>query len=372
MNNNIFKVLGVQSREDSVSNAIAYAINQSDKFRNGFLSHICDKNSRDYDSCLAYTRVSTGESGIPDLVIICKSQNGAELIIIENKLKADEGDDQTDRYAKEESINALIDRLCPDYQRESVNASFIFLTLFPDQEPSSKKFVVKRHSDLSTININKKEINSLAVQLISDWISLTKDFYSKSETNPEDIICKKLQNDNGMDGGYLYFRTFLGQLSLPSKLEVEDFFRDSRQGRRYYGAIFSKDSWHPREMVEDGEQWKLDVDQVFNIHLEPQFNVLSGIFSIFLHYEVNPYEPESWVNQNISKEQYNGYLARRQKFTDALQNKKPREWVFGGGSNQIAKVQLNFEEYSLMQAKNSKKIFIRETARAIDGVLSKI
>lgn len=368
---NIFKVLGIQSREDSVSNAIAYAINQSDEFRQVFLQHICDKKVGNYyNSCRAYTRVLTGAYGIPDIVIVCKSKTSADLIIIENKLKADEGDDQTDNYATEESIEGLIERLCPEFSRKNVNASFIFLTLFPDQWPASRKFVVKRHSDLAVTYRAKKGINSLADHLISDWVGLTKSFYAKSQAKAGDLICQKLQDDDGMDGGYLYFRTFLSQLNLPNSIKIENFFRDSRQGRRYYGAVFSKENWHPKEMIENCRKWTLDEDRVFNVHLEPQFNVLNGIFSIFLHYEVNPYEPESWVLKNIPKKQYEGYLARRQKFTDALQNRKLKEWIFGGGCNQIAKVQLNFEEYSFTEAKESIEMIFKKTTIAIDSVLS--
>jgi hypothetical protein len=372
MSDNVFKVLGIQSHEDSVSNALAYAINESEDFRNGFLKHICQKELDAYKKCSAYTRISTGESGIPDLVLVCESQGKAELIVIENKLKAEEGIDQTERYSTEESIIALGQRLCPNYNRGSVIASFVFLTLFPDQEPSSKKFIVKRHRDLCAIYQNKKGISNLADQLIFDWLDLVTAFYSKENTDLEDNVCQKLQDDDGLDGGYLYFRTFLTQLNLPEGLQREDFFRASQQGRRYYGAIFSKDSWHPAEMTESDGTWMLDADQVFNIHFEPQFNVLSGIFSIFLHYEVNPYEPANWVKIHIPASQYAAYMDRRNEFTHLLQNKKPKDWVFGGASNQIAKVKLNFIDYSLREVKSNIENIFSKTSAAIDEVLSKL
>jgi len=370
MSDNIFNILGIQSREDCVSNALAYGFNQSVEFRNNFLKYICDRKSEAYTQCTAYTRVSTGVSGIPDLVLVCESAHKAELIIIENKLRADEGADQTERYATEESINALHQRLCPDVERENVTASLIFLSLFPDQTPSSSIFTTKRHSDLCAIYKNEMVIKNLADQLISDWLSLISAFYSKSSIHSDDRICEKLKDNDGLDGGYLYFRTFLSELTLPNGLEIEAFFRDSRQGRCYYGAVFSKDTWHPEETVESDGTWTLDPDKVFNIHFEPQFNVLNGILSIFLHYEVNPYETAAWVNDHIPNEQYNAYLARRSKFSELLSETGIRGWVFGGGSNQIAKVQLDFQKSSLRNAKRIIEEIFLETAKAIDHALN--
>lgn len=372
MRDNIFKVLGVQSREDCVSNALAYGFNQSVEFRNNFLKFICDKKPEAYTQCTAYTRVSTGDSGIPDLVLVCESQDKAALIIIENKLRADEGADQTERYATEESINALRRRLCPDVERKNVTASFIFLTLFPDQTPSSSIFTTKRHSDLCSIYKNERVINNLADQLISDWLSLINAFYSKSNIHSDDRICEKLQDNDGLDGGYLYFRMFLSELALANGLEIEDFFRDSRQGRRYYGAVFSKATWHPGAIVKSDGTWTLEPDEAFNIHFEPQFNVLNGILSIFLHYEVNPYETATWVNGHIPSEQYDAYLKRRNRFTEQLTKTAIKGWAFGGGTNQIAKVQLDFQESSVRNAKNMIEKIFAETSKSIDHALSQL
>ena len=187
-----------------------------------------------------------------------------------------------------------------------------------------------------------------------------------------DKICQRLQDDDGLDGGYLYFRTFLSQLILPTGLEIEGFFRDSRQGRRYYGAVFSKESWHPEEMIESDGKWILDPDRVFNIHFEPQFNVLNRLFTIFLHYEVNPYETAAWASNNIPNAQYNAYLKRRSRFTELLAKTGMKGWVFVGGTNQIAKVKLDFQEYSSKYAKNMIKKVFYETSKSIDLALNRL
>lgn len=371
MKKNLFAILGIQTREDCISNALAYALNTSPLFRQHFLNQICGKDHSMYTSVTAYTRVSAGASGIPDIVITLESQSHADIVIIENKLKAEEGNDQTVRYSSREAIDALMSRLLP--KNTLGETSFVFLTLFPDQNPGAQQYTVHRHSELQNVvsEISQWD-NELAEQLITDWLALVKSFYARENVSLSDIFYDMLADDNGLDGGFLYFRQALGQFSLPSLLELEGFFRSSQQGRRYYGSIISKSSWHPSEMVEVSDAWNLDPLTNFNIHLEPQYNVLSGIFNCFLHYEVNPYEPEQWVKANIPAYQYKEYLDRRNKFASQLQNQSLSEWSFGGGSNQIAKISLDLSKSTYKEVKTALELEIDRMAQAIDTVLDKM
>ena len=206
MNDNIFKILGIQTREDCISNTLAYAINQCIDFRNFFLREVCNINGP-LDKCKAYTRISAGESGIPDIVIVCEYQDAATIIIIENKLKADEGRDQTERYASNDSVINLHQKLCPYININKIKVIFIFLILFPDQEPSSPKFITKRYSDLLPF-LSSVSTDTIANKLLFDWLNLVKNFYEKSKIDFSDNIYQKLQDEDGLDGSYLYFRTF--------------------------------------------------------------------------------------------------------------------------------------------------------------------
>lgn len=366
---NVFTVLGIQSREDCVSNALAYVFNVSVPFRRVFLRQICGKDPDLYSSAKAFTRVSTGAPGIPDIVLSLEGESCADLVVIENKIKADEGDDQTVRYASKEAIVALSDRLLPG--KAIGEPAFIFMTLFPDQQPAAQdKYTVHRHSELKAIAAGINDWgNDLARQLINDWLVLTGAFYDRQNVTPSDIFFNKLTDDNGLDDGYLYFRMALGQLNFPPDLDLEEFFRSSQQGRHYYGARISKDSWHPGEMKKLSGSWILDPTTDYNIHLEPQYNVLSGVFNCFLHYEVSPYKPEKWVKANIPSDQYTAYLARRMKFATNLQKQELPGWSFGGGSNQIAKTTFDFSKSSYAEVKATLEREIARMAQAIDSVL---
>jgi PD-(D/E)XK nuclease superfamily len=186
MADNLFQVLGIQSREDCVSNAMAYAFNASEKFRRSFLDLICGKRGADYAEARAHTRISAGIQGVPDIVLVCQSGRETELIIIENKLRAEEGNDQTERYASPKTIETLRTRLCPD--RRTVKESFVFLTLFPDQEPKSRRYATKQYKELSRTFGDYALKTTLADSLMYDWLSLVQSFYSKEHVAPGDLV----------------------------------------------------------------------------------------------------------------------------------------------------------------------------------------
>jgi len=366
MDDNIFLVLGVQSREDCVSNAIAYAFNNSEYFRRGFLRYICEKDPSVYTNCHAHTRVSTGASGIPDVVLVCECQEGADLIVIENKLKAEEGEDQTKKYASPESIQNLGRRLAP---ARKIQPYFVFLTLFPDQTPAAGDiYLVKRHYELVTLAEHSESRASLADKLISDWCMLVSKFWEKNDVGLDDIVSAKLEDAKGLEGGYLYFRSALSKIDLPQDLKIE-FYRDSRQGRRYYGAIISKAAWHPSEMIKEGDTWKLDSRQNIHVHFEPHYDALNKIFALRIDYEVNPYRPKKWFESNISRPEQIKYLDRRRSFIDKLKSRNVSGWIFSESWNQIAKAKLNINGLTFDAFQNSIRRLLIKMTGEIDTAL---
>jgi hypothetical protein len=368
MSENVFRVLGIQSREDCISNAIAYAFNVSQKFRNSFLMDVCGKNPNDYDAFLAYTRVSVAGHGIPDIVIRCANRVMDDLIVIENKLRAEE-EDQTERYASKSLCESLRNRICPN--RTNVSWTFIFLTLFPDQEPQSPKFSHKTHKCLIRAVSDFANPGSLAERLVRDWGALVSNFYKMEMVEADDRVLDKLRDDDGLDGGYLYFRNALLKLDLGS-LSIDGFFRSSQQGRRYYGAIISKNEWRPAEMESVNETRNLDPAQNFHIHFEPQYDVLNQVLKLYLHYETYPYYPESWVRKHILISQYSEFVARRTSFFECLKAKAPERWKFKISYNQIAKADLNFADQTFSGLKDAIEARLKAMSVAIDDVLCQI
>ena len=67
---------------------------------------------------------------------------------MENKLKADEGFNQTLRYSDEKCIKDLVDNKLLELKNKDLTTEFIFLTLIPEQIPTGDNFKNITYKDL--------------------------------------------------------------------------------------------------------------------------------------------------------------------------------------------------------------------------------
>ncbi len=366
---NVLAALGVQNKEDPNTNLLAYCFNESARFREIFLGTVCGVSSS-WQAASATTRVGTGESGIPDLVIVCRATDRDCLIVIENKLSADEGKDQTSRYSSSACQSSLFARFELDSGRTDVH--YIFFTRFPDQEPTEGTlFRTVRHRELADALDGFREPDSVLVDILArSWADLVQQMYRAGQLNEEDEVLARLRSSGTTDGSYLYFRSLFRQSSLPPDLTILKFDKTSQQGRRYFLAVISKPHWHPSVMYPQDEQYRLDPDTSFHIHFEPQFNVLNGSLNLYIHYEVNPYQTKPWALKNVHKADYAGYANRRDRFVDALESLAPKSLILGGGSNQIAKVPLSLDSVRYPAFKKQIEDTLAETSDTIDHILA--
>ena len=235
---NIFSILGIATREDVNTNLLIFAFNNSPRFRCHLLNKV-DINLFDPEiTWQAYPRVGLAGIGVPDVIVGGKEDIGF-LIIIENKLTADEGDDQTVRYASPDSIQALTKRFF-EKEPKKVHSYFLFLTLFPEMPAGSDDFRSITHREL----FSDFEIDTsyhLQEKLIADWKSIITLFYAREELAAQASISEMLQDDHELDAGFLYFRKMIHNVMLPAGVWCSGCWRASQQGRKYYGAQFSKD-----------------------------------------------------------------------------------------------------------------------------------
>lgn len=370
MSDNILTILGIQSREDAITNLLAYCFNLSEEFRVALLRSICGQEISPAEPWKAYTRLSLRDAGVPDLVLHGGEGPDGRLVVIENKMKADEGEDQTTRYCSPKATEFLC-------RRFSVKRppTFVFLTLFPDQQPKAGyPWVTTTHRQLlDALAMSSLQSNSVGSKLLSDWRNLTTAFYESGVVAADHVLTDKLQHDQGLEGNYLYFISFMQQLNLANRLDLEYWFRSSRTGRRYYGAVISKVDWHPEEMKRDSDgRWHLDPEQHFNIHIEPQFNVLSGVLNVYIHYEINPYAPEQWFRANVGVDERRAYGERRQHFIRTFADNKPAEVSIGGGCNQIGKATLDFAGRTTAAVWRSLELLTESVSLSIDECLNQL
>lgn len=103
---NLLKVFGISGKEEAHSKFLVWLMKEEEShglgntFLKSFLNAVTDKYKRPISISLEEIIVipeAAGDRGIPDIKIIGKDF----LCIIENKIRAMEGKDQTDRYAKD-------------------------------------------------------------------------------------------------------------------------------------------------------------------------------------------------------------------------------------------------------------------------------
>ena len=362
LKSNILYILGIHDKEDVISNILCYCLNNSLKFRNIFLEKICDYSNDEIQEInkdtIAKTRIST-ISGIPDIVILIRKHDANEIIVIENKLLAGEGWEQTKRYSSKECKEDLK----KSFEIDKAEFRFVYFSLFPDDTAdNTSDFVSKHYNELIKHIENESFENQIVNQLLSDLSSLYSKFYESGKISDEDIIIEKLRQEDPLDSAYLYFKSFIAKISMPNGLQFKFTYNSKLNGRHYYGALFSKKEWEPSSY---GEKIPLN-ENTYSIHFEPQYNVLGGILNFYIHYEPNPYKPVSKIRE--IGEKYDLYLRRRNEFVKNFHSeaKSIQRFKSYNGSNQIGKVVFDFQKKKLKDVREIIEKLLVDLSLVID------
>lgn len=187
---NTFTLLGSFYREDVVTDFLASLINTEKRFSDWFMKNVCDTYLSKDEEVEACTRVGLGKGiGTPDLIIEKKIGSVTNMIIvIENKLRALEGVEQTNRYASEEGKKALIKELEVNY---SVPFKFLFLTLDPYTSASNNEFQKKDYTAFLDVDWSGYVRHPVAEQVLRDYSELLEEFYQPFSTVSLLIILQK-------------------------------------------------------------------------------------------------------------------------------------------------------------------------------------
>ena len=365
MTDNVLRALGALDDEDVISNLLAYCVNSSRSFAAHFMSAVQGCGPDSYDEICAYERKRVLGTGTPDLVLKASSGEHCDLVIIENKVTAEEGKGQTKRYSRPSCVERLRARLSNEHPSgEWRGDHYAFLTLYPWQKPRNPHF---RHVTyqrlLSATMPYERGQDTLADRLFGHLSDAYSAFYASGRIDRGDLLMQKWSAHGdlrGLDRAFLHFGNVFASMRYPLGLEVGLIARASRTGRLYYLAQVSKDSWRlPAPSAKPG----------FHIHFEPQFSVLSCRFSLYLHHEIRDYRPRAQAVKDFGTELAE-YDAAREQFIRYLTKTRVSDLVLGGGSNQVAKVRVKFDERtSLGEFPDAVCSAIARVAKAIDEFL---
>jgi hypothetical protein len=338
---------------------------QSDSFRNVFLERICGLEPAAYSECEVHARPQVPKVGTPDLVVVCKGQ-ATDWVIIENKLNALEGKDQTKLYASRETVDALAERFGLDSQ--AIQPKLVFLTLFSDQVPTSEHFSCVRYSSLLQDRPSLDKGSALALQLSSAWLDALEHFYASEHLDAGEQVAHRLSDAHARGSGYLAFRTLIRSILLPPELTLDHLFRQSQKGRRYYGAAVTKPRWKTEPFDDSGRRWTLPKDNR-RIHIEPQYDVLGPTLKVHIHYETNPYHPVKKLGERVPQDQYEIYTSRRNAFAQQLAGADIAAFRLSVHSNQLGIAEVSLLDATVADAQEQMQALIEAATRAVDQAL---
>lgn len=336
---NTITLLNSFYREDAISDLICNLINHENAFARWFAKEICDVSDANADFA-ARTRVGLGRGiGTPDLVIERRVDAETNLIIvIENKLGALEGEEQTNRYASEEGMNKLRSVL---RSAQDTSMVFLFLTLDPFTPAANPTFKKNDYQKFIDVNWDELISDEPARKVISDYTVLLTEFYEPiTSTQPTDIISAKYKEINSLQRKLIWIKMLqYFQGSLPNGLSMT-FGEAGGFGRNAAVFLFSKRDWVRNKF--DGK--KLTADSV-SIHFELSIDLLhpNAVTDFALHYEPNPYQPKKKYMKVDGYSDYEQLREQRTAFFHHSINKLTQNQGFikRNGSNSILKITLD-------------------------------
>ncbi|WP_017212382.1 hypothetical protein [Clostridium beijerinckii] len=293
----------------------------------------------------AKARISTS-LGIPDIVVTMENKQKAIILIIENKLKADEGYEQTLRYSEENCKKKLYEYSNVNIKYEDVEFKSIFLTLITEQIPSSKEFVNISYKDLLD-NVNIKLEDNYLNRVYCDFVKIFEDFYKGLDVSEEDKVLEILCEDMDSEKVYIRFMNIMRGLKSKTGLSRCVFDRVNAKGRASFIAKISKDSWCGNEEINLKDDVYKVSDKTFNIHFEEPFDIFNKKIKLPLHYETNPYIPKDKLIKKSKPEDYKKYNDKRDSVKEIIHEKisilNDSNIKKYNGSNQIASINIDID-----------------------------
>lgn len=364
---NLFDLLGVAAKEDVHTNLFKYCIENSPHFREIFFLSIL-KWPSDTELKSIDVRPSIIGTGLPDLVIVGQDSADDRLAIVELKLHANEGINQTERYASSECLGRV--RAEFGMGSNTIN-ELVFLTLYPTHIAECEDFrSISLQHLVAALRDKDFSSNALASQLVQHWVACVGEFYSAGDLKSADVAITKLASTTALDSGFLRFSTLFGSLS-PAGLKSTGPWRGNPRGRPYYGIRYQKESWHPEELQSGG--WtRFDPLKHFDIHIECQYQRQKKELDVFIHYETNPYQRR--LNEVLSKSKLLAHMDRRKKFKAALAESSGDRFVpaADGFVNQIGRINFSTQGIIVKEFRRRFERMLSDTASAVDQALRRV
>lgn len=279
---NTMDLLGVTFNEEIIGNMIVGLINNSNNFKDAFGKHILEiPNISDFE-VRAYTKNATSR-GIPDIIVT--AENAGEIIIsvVEEKLKANKGHNQTFIYTED----VVKEELIQGYGDKKVKFKYIYLTLIEDEFRENDRYINKTFKDLINdvwVEIEEEGLN----RLYKDFGANMMRYYSIKELPNNTQSINILLDGNEKERMFIHFRTLMLSLDYPDNLSVRFFGKGAGGDELSFISKLVKNRW-----IGEEAKWEYGLyevgEETYEIHIEAELNITNEKLVLYVHYEPNPY-----------------------------------------------------------------------------------
>lgn len=279
---NTMDLLGVTFNEEIIGNMIVGLINNSNNFKDAFGKHILEiPNISDFE-VRAYTKNATSR-GIPDIIVT--AENAGEIIIsvVEEKLKANKGHNQTFIYTED----VVKEELIQGFGDKKVKFKYIYLTLIEDEFRENDRYINKTFKDLINdvwVEIEEEGLN----RLYKDFGANMMRYYSIKELPNNTQSINILLDSNEKERMFIHFRTLMLSLDYPDNLSVRFFGKGAGGDELSFISKLVKNRW-----IGEEAKWEYGLyevgEETYEIHIEVELNITNEKLVLYVHYEPNPY-----------------------------------------------------------------------------------
>ncbi len=362
----IFEILDITSREDSYTSLIKTAFNYDALFRRNFLSLLGADPSIQWEAEMRKAVFSAigakSRKDIPDLILRSCSSN--EAYVLENKVFAGEGIEQTNRYASDEFKKALKKKF------GTTDIHYFFLALDPETRPNDATFSSINLQEIFQLQSSIDPSSKIGVLMEEAKLRITE-YVDLAPPQPDEKILSYMQAANfHLLTPHRAFQVLTRDLVASHSLTHTYFGLTNNPGSGTIPLrLWAKPAWIGKPFDAPNSRGKA----CFNLHFELQFFEREKKFVLFLHHETEPYLPRKRF-ETLSPDFCESHLEARARRVELIRSNLPRYWNQSYPSwLKLAHREFHEPEvvtYSSFKAQIER--IIRETIPVIDGAIANI
>jgi hypothetical protein len=308
----VFEILGISSREDSYTDLIKNAFNDSNhmEFRRKVLTYFGQDESV-ADTAVIKTRESfsidlskgSGRKKImPDMILSLPEQK--VLLLIENKIFSSEGHQQTRDYASEEAA----ERIKNTYGCK--NIEYYYMTLL-GEDAEDKMFKPISWANFVVNTVKGCNFNRSYELLMNDLVKRANHLneFNMVNLNEERLSIENLTEVHEglwIDRKAIFYKWIN---TLNDKLneifpDIVPFITKAKGRSEQYLTVYNNKKWENNNLTDSREKSKSIIAKTRNVHIEANWNY-GKAFMLYIHYESNPY-----LSQSEFEKQYPGIYSK--------------------------------------------------------------